>query len=406
MYGIQLVLFLVFLGGLIAYLGDKVGMRVGRRRLTLFGMRPRHSSVVVTVVTGTLIAAFSLTVLAIASKDVQTALFRMKEIQTELAQTSEALAASEEELAAVKEELAGHRAAVQGIIDERDVAVAERDAARSEKERLEREVEAARSSLDQAQSALEQWKARVASLQELAETLEDSIAKMEATEAKLREDVSFLLDQYIAVEERLRDGEFVFLKDEIVAAAVVEGGGAREELEEMLLDLLEAADASGLRQGARIEGKERSIELADEAHFFEAVDLLASRAGRWVARVVALQNTVRGEPLLVYFHLFPETLLYREGEVIEERTLQGGGRGHEVELLGLLSDVNRDAIAKGMITSEEGDVGHLAGGEFIEALLAVKRSSGPVKVQAVAAKDVWNTEGPLKIRLVVTPVNR
>lgn len=140
MYGIQLVLFLVVLGGLIAYLGDIVGMRVGRGRLSLFGLRPRHSSVVMTVASGALIAAVSLAVIALASKPVQTALFQLEEIQAELAQTSEALRASEEELEELKAAL--------------DAAAAELDAVRREKERLAREVKAAKGALDEIRTSL------------------------------------------------------------------------------------------------------------------------------------------------------------------------------------------------------------------------------------------------------------
>src|SRR5690606_7190443 len=129
-YGVQLVCFLVVLGGLIAYFGDIVGMRVGKGRFSLFGLRPKHSSVIVTVATGAVIAAVSLAVISLASQPVQTALFRLEEIQAELAQTSEALRASEEELEALKATL--------------DQAAAGLGKLRREKEQLEREVEAAR----------------------------------------------------------------------------------------------------------------------------------------------------------------------------------------------------------------------------------------------------------------------
>ena len=139
-YGLQLVLVLVVLGGLIAYLGDIVGMRVGRGRLSLFGLRPKHSSIIITVATGALIAAVSLTVIALASKPVQTALFRLEEIQAELAQTSEALRASEEELEELKAAL--------------DAAAAELDAVRREKERLAHEVKAAKAALEEVRTSL------------------------------------------------------------------------------------------------------------------------------------------------------------------------------------------------------------------------------------------------------------
>ena len=84
MYGFTLILTLVIVGGVIAYIGDRLGMHVGRKKLTLFGLRPKHTSIVVTIVTGILISAASIGVLSIGSSDVRTALFNMKAIQDEL----------------------------------------------------------------------------------------------------------------------------------------------------------------------------------------------------------------------------------------------------------------------------------------------------------------------------------
>src|SRR5690606_8633963 len=87
LYGVRLILILAVLGGISAYLGDRIGLRVGRRRLTLFGLRPKHTSVLITILTGILIVAVSLAVLSIASEDVRTALFRMRELQEALQTT-------------------------------------------------------------------------------------------------------------------------------------------------------------------------------------------------------------------------------------------------------------------------------------------------------------------------------
>lgn len=402
MYGIWLVLALALLGGAIAYLGDRIGMLVGRRRLTLLGLRPKHSSIVVTVLTGILIAGASLLTLTVASQDVRTALFRMKEIQEVLAQTSEALISSEEELEILRRMLGRQRAEVQEFVASRDRAVAERDAALRELAALEQEMAAVERALQEARTDLEAWKSRVASLQDLGQTLEDNIKKMQASEEQLRGDIAALSEHLVALEGRLRLGAFVYLKDEIVAATVIRGG-QHQAAERALLAFLEEADRAALGRGARIAGKERAIELAGEEHFFEAVDVLASGAGPWVVRAVALQNTVLGEPLLVYLHLFPEAMIYREGEVIAERVLHGGRRDQEAQILGLLDEVKRHAVAKGMVTSPEGDVGRLGGEEFVEALLKLRRINGEARIAVVAAKDSWNTRGPLEIRLEVEP---
>src|SRR5690606_26157467 len=112
-YGWTLVLVLILLGGLIAYLGDRIGMRVGRRRLSLFGLRPKHTSVLVTIATGVLIAAASITALSIASNEVRDALFRMREIQ-------QTLLANEMELRRLSEELVLQQEEMQRTVAQRD----------------------------------------------------------------------------------------------------------------------------------------------------------------------------------------------------------------------------------------------------------------------------------------------
>lgn len=53
----------VVMGGFIAYNGDVIGRKFGKRRATLFGLRPRHTAIVITVCTGTVISALTTGVL-------------------------------------------------------------------------------------------------------------------------------------------------------------------------------------------------------------------------------------------------------------------------------------------------------------------------------------------------------
>ena len=64
MYGVYLIVVLVLVGGAIAYIGDRIGRSVGRRRLTIFGLRPKHTSVMITVLTGLCIVAASIGTMA------------------------------------------------------------------------------------------------------------------------------------------------------------------------------------------------------------------------------------------------------------------------------------------------------------------------------------------------------
>jgi len=55
------ILLLLALCGFIAYIGDLLGRRLGKKRLTIFGLRPKHTAILLTVVTGVLIAGFTFT---------------------------------------------------------------------------------------------------------------------------------------------------------------------------------------------------------------------------------------------------------------------------------------------------------------------------------------------------------
>ena len=55
-----LALIIVLVSGLIAYVGDLVGRKMGRKRYTFMGLRPRHTAIVISVVVGMIIASLTL----------------------------------------------------------------------------------------------------------------------------------------------------------------------------------------------------------------------------------------------------------------------------------------------------------------------------------------------------------
>ncbi|HKU68338.1 MAG TPA: DUF3084 domain-containing protein [Candidatus Baltobacteraceae bacterium] len=82
--GTGVVVFIVVLAGVIAYLGDRVGHQVGRKRLTLFNIRPRYTSTIIAVGTGMLIALVVTLVAIFASNQVKTAFFELNRINAQI----------------------------------------------------------------------------------------------------------------------------------------------------------------------------------------------------------------------------------------------------------------------------------------------------------------------------------
>ena len=62
MFGAQLILIIAIMGGAIAFLGDKLGSKIGKKRLTIFGLRPHYTSILMTIITGIAVAAATMRV--------------------------------------------------------------------------------------------------------------------------------------------------------------------------------------------------------------------------------------------------------------------------------------------------------------------------------------------------------
>jgi uncharacterized protein (DUF3084 family) len=75
---------IVVLAGLIAFVGDRVGHQVGRRRMTLFGLRPRYTSTIFAIGFGMLIALFAVGVVALVNQEARQALFSINTLRDEI----------------------------------------------------------------------------------------------------------------------------------------------------------------------------------------------------------------------------------------------------------------------------------------------------------------------------------
>ena len=84
MGGILVVLIIIVMAGAIAYVGDRVGHQVGRKRLTLFGLRPKYTSTIVAVGTGMMIALIVTLGALAASSYVRTAFFTLDKLSSRI----------------------------------------------------------------------------------------------------------------------------------------------------------------------------------------------------------------------------------------------------------------------------------------------------------------------------------
>lgn len=136
-FGIKIILLLLIIGGAIAFIGDYIGKSIGKNRLTVFNLRPRHSAILITVITGILIALITLLAMLAVSKDARTALFGLQKLKQELNEKGNLLNITKIELKTAEEELASAQA-------DQQKAKTEIQGLEKTKQKLKKQVEIAR----------------------------------------------------------------------------------------------------------------------------------------------------------------------------------------------------------------------------------------------------------------------
>ena len=107
-YSVLFVAVLILVSGFIAYFGDMLGRWMGKKRLTLLSLRPRHTAYIVTAITGMLISALALLALVSANlqfKKVLTEGEQILEQNASLRNTKVSLTAANKSLEARRKEL-------------------------------------------------------------------------------------------------------------------------------------------------------------------------------------------------------------------------------------------------------------------------------------------------------------
>ena len=84
MSGWLLIIFLLLLGGLLSAFGDLLGTKIGKARFTILKLRPKRTATVITIITGGLISASSLSLMLLVNRQLRVGLFRLDDLQKKL----------------------------------------------------------------------------------------------------------------------------------------------------------------------------------------------------------------------------------------------------------------------------------------------------------------------------------
>jgi len=100
--GWLLIISLLILGGILSTLGDRLGSRVGKARLSIFKLRPKSTAVLITVFTGSIISAISFAIMVAFNSQLRVGLFELEDIQAKITEREKELKKLERNLYALR----------------------------------------------------------------------------------------------------------------------------------------------------------------------------------------------------------------------------------------------------------------------------------------------------------------
>ena len=368
MSGWLLILALLVLGGILSTLGDRLGSRVGKARLSLFNMRPRRTAVVITVLTGSLISALSLGLMLLVSRQLRVGLFELDALQARLKTSREQLQASQQErqkarseTGRIEAELTIARERANTLRKELEPLQTQRDKLESERERLSRDIKVRDADIRRTETELNQVRNRIQAGEQELKTLERNLVA-------------------------LRRGAVVLSNGQTLATATVRLESA-DQAKQVVDRLLQEANLIAYEKVRPGETPDRQIILVPRSDV-ERLKGIIRRSGTWVISIRSATNVLRGESVVYAFpEVRPNRTVARSGDRLASVRLSKEDRSPEkirTRLNLLLASAYAEVQRRGSLTEglefNGNDLAQLA-----QDLL--ERPDEPVTLEVKAMRD-------------------
>ena len=369
MSGWLLILALLLLGGVLSTLGDRLGSKVGKARLSLLGLRPRRTAVVITVLTGSLISAISLGLMLLVSDRLRTGLFELDQLERRLREGREALERSQRELRSAeagrqqaRSQLAMVEAQASSLRRELAPLIQQRQQLERERDQLSREIGAKDADIRRNRDELARLNSRInAGAKELQQLETNLIA--------------------------LRRGDVVISSGQPLEIAKVRIEQA-DQAKPVIEALLRQTNANVYQRVLPGEPPKRQILLVPRSDISKLEGIL-SKKGDWVVSLISAANVLKGERQVVAFpDVRRNTLVVKAGEQLATTVLEGDERSAEqvrsrlnVLLASAFNMVKRDGSLASGLQFDAGSVNQLT-------LALTDRPAGQaVQLQAISRRD-------------------
>ncbi|NJO39528.1 MAG: DUF3084 domain-containing protein [Cyanobacteria bacterium RU_5_0] len=434
--GLVLIAAVLVLGGVIATVGDRLGMRVGKARLSLFNLRPRQTATLITILTGGVISASTLAILFAASDQLRTGVFELGKIQRELGEAREELNQTttekeqiEDELEDSREEQFAAERQLKQINQSLQDAIERQDQTQDELSNTQALLQQIQARYLQAQTLLSNVSQQANSLQTEIQQLQGDRQELIRQRDQVREQIAQrdeeiarrdqaileretqlrqLENQYVYLAQQVQDlereyqalrvGNVALLRNQPLASGVfriVTADGATQVIEELLL---QANLVALQRVQPSVENSDEQVIQITNAEVDQAIGQL-EEGKDYVIRVQAAGNYVVGEPCVlageaciqVFVAIAPNQLVFQQGDVVASTRVDASIMPDQelAERILLLIAAAQFRARQAGVLADSIQISDNRRETAIEFIQKLKQLNQPIEIQAIAAEDAY-----------------
>ena len=402
MYGAVLISVLVIVGGLIAFIGDRLGSKVGKKRMSLFGLRPRYTSIIVTIITGIAITTITFGILAVTSKDVRTALFGMEKLQQKIRVTQSNLDEADSNLKGARQK----QQQMQTNLEETRSALNDAEVQTAMMKQHQTELLAVNAQLEDKNSDLENQNVY---LDETNNTLQKYNNDLTSNNTLLQTQNNTLQGQNNDLLKRngdLSSKRIIYQAGELVFGGVVPATTDRTAAQDGVAKLIAIADSKVAGELGESITNQTGIWV-NQAEYEDALNKICTSNKDMVVRLIAAANMVKDEPVRTNIELYPDKVVYRDREMITNGEFMMDGQQDTAQqiLIDFLHNINTIASANGMLPDPlRGSIGVITMNQLYDVTKTMAQFKGKVLLTAYSngSTDIL---GPLRLMIKVEEVN-
>ncbi len=427
--GLLLILAVLVLGGVIATLGDRIGSKIGKARLSLFNLRPKKTAVLVTIFTGVMISGVSTTLILLVSEQARVAFFEYDHLQTDLQEAHRQKEAAQKQL---------QTALAQSLEAQKRLGLlkAQFQSAEISEKRMEKQVERTDTQVKLLEAQKQKTEIQILAVEHQKEMLKNDAVALQAKLKILKNERKNLiaqnnqiafklaetqkLDRYRtysfaatletirtqvdAYVNQLHTQEVIYKPNEPIAVVVIPENLSAERSQEVLKQILIQVEKAVRSNGAEPLRNESNAVLISVDQVRSLVKQL-SEPGDHALQIYAVANSFKGEPVQIKGRISPNKLLFRAGDILAtqqlDRDLLVTGDENFNPLTDLFKSVNLRARNAGIFVTRDNKVGGISVVDLATMIRDLKKQIGdePITVQAITPKDIY-TAGPLSLTLV------